>query len=314
MNRYGVGRDYSELRSPILATSQHGYAPAHSRIVGMGISQETIDNISKGFEVAGKLDRELGITKGIGEGLACDSAIRPVGDALSAQFEAITTRVLGLSGQAQCRAYIRLSELVAKADPRVKAKGWEIGAFQDMIAGSAGCGAQFAMSKGNSGRVTGLKNRMPPTEVFGVRVEIGKRCQLLNIIKSALETTTRIRGMLETARPGAERKQLYSNMLGHYLRDSNWNVGVTDAINSYDTTKFLPAAQPLDPVIIDLLNQPTVSKPRTSDSDLGGGGGGGGGYDDRGGEAKTPAAAAPPYGTIAAVAAAAVGAYLLAKG
>jgi hypothetical protein len=270
MNRYGVGRDYSELRSPIMATSEHGYSTGHGRRVGMGVSEETIKNIERGADAAGKIDKALGITKGIGEGMKCDAAIRPVGNELTAQMVAITQSVLGLSGQAQCRAFIRLSELIAKADPRVKAKRYHIASFQDMIAGSAECGAQFKMSTGESGRVTGLKNRMPPTEVLGVRVEIGKRCSLLNLIKSALETAVRIRGMLEIA-PAAQRKQLFSDLLGYYLASENWKPGVVDKINQYDASPWLPKPQTLDPALVAILSAPTMSKPRTSDEDLGGG-------------------------------------------
>jgi hypothetical protein len=314
MNRYGVGRDYSELRSPIMATSQHGYASASRRgyaYKGMGITPATVQSIEYAAKKAGAIDRALGVTKGIGNGLKCDAAIPLVGKEISNIMNAITKTTLGLSGPAEKRAFFRLGELFAKADPKVRAKGWAYAGYGNNTVNVADQeGAAFKTRTGRQGRILGLEGHLAPAEFLGIRTEIGRRCELLNIMKSVLETAVRVRGVLDSIPDIVERKFVFSDLLGHYLAGSSWQVGVVDQISPSDIEPFLMMPNPDKAALnaaLEVINQPRVSPERAT-----------GGTDDLGfggpGDKKKDEEEGVPIAAIAAIAAAAVGAYFLTQG
>jgi hypothetical protein len=266
----------------------------------MGISPGTLQSLDYAMKQGGKLDKALGLTKGISEGLAADAAIPKVGREISAQMNAITKETLGLTGQAQSRAFFRLGELLAKADPKVRAKGWAYAGYGNNTVNVADQeGINFRTRTGRSGKILGLEGHLAPDEFLGIRTEIGRRGELLKIMQSVLETAVRFRTALEAAGDKNERLQLFSSALGKWLGGSSWAEGVTRGFGA-----FLPEAGVLPEEFVSIIEAPRGSAGGGGSFDLSGGGGGGGGGDAGGGIG---------IGGIAAIAAAAVGAYFISQ-
>lgn len=297
MSRFGVGHQCSCISAPMRPPSE-------------GMGKIDLGTISKVGSVAMILDKELGVTKSIGDGLSAEGKIPAVGKAISDQMKYVTINILGypLNSREQLKCFFRLGELLAKADPLVKKKGYAYAGYGNNSITTEQEGGDFTANGGGRGKATGLEDRLNAGEVLGVRYEVGRMGEKLAIFKSVLETVTRFRVALEsissisiqvTAEKTDEitgisaKRAAFGAALKHYLvRSGDPRVGMG----------FLGFGATLPPEFFAIMDAPR-GRPSSDDSiSLGEGGGG-----------DAPKKEGMGVGTILAVVGAAVGAYFIAK-
>lgn len=297
-DRMGVGS--SRIDSPILTVERYGYRPPgmSSRMgVGMGIAgvddailasvaAETTAELAAGggvgggaaaagsgiglnaatlsqaFNILGALDSQLGIVDSFLGGLKAEAAQPAIGKKISETMNAITRDLLGYPGDSQDerRVFFRLGEILAKADPKVAAKGWAYAGYGNNTVDKKGQeGTDFRTRTGRKGKILGLEGHLQPETVLGVRVEVGKMGELLSIMKSVLETVTRFKVAFAAIPTQAERRAVFAGCCDKWLAGTKWKDGMG----------FLPTAKPPSDTFMAVILAPRGSGKKSGDSGSG---------------------------------------------
>ena len=250
-DRMGVGN--SRIDSPLLVVEKYGY-----RLPGMGFVDPATASLTAGALT--ELDKQLGVMDAFTGGLKAEAAQPAVGQKISEAMNYITRDLLGYSGDSkeERRVFFRLGEVLAKADPKVAAKGWAYAGYGNNTVNAASQeGTDFRTRTGRSGKILGLEGHLQPDTTFGIRTEVGRQGELLSIMKSVLETVTRFKVAFGAIGTQEQRRAVFAGCCDKWLGGSNWKSGM----------EFLPAAQAPSAAFLAVL-----SAPRGKNSSGGGGG------------------------------------------
>lgn len=246
-DRMGVGT--SRIDSPILTVEKYGYRPPGMAMMGVGMGIVDPATAAMAVQTAQELDKQLGIMDAFTGGLAAEAAQPAVGKRISETMNAITRDLLGYQGDSQRerRVFFRLGEILAKADPKVAAKGWAYAGYGNNTVNVANQeGSDFRTRTGRSGKILGLEGHLQPETVLGIRVEVGKQGELLSIMKSVLETATRFKVAFSAISTQDERQAVFAGCCEKWLGGTNWKAGM----------EFLPAPKAPSAAFMAVLSAP----------------------------------------------------------